>query len=416
MGLLLLLTPSISRGDSEIVVAIRYLQPKGTSHSHLYLYREDGKLLRQLTNDNSGQDSDPIFAPNGETIVFTREIPNNTREFWSIDPRGTKLKKLDAAPDWYSAAKSSPYFTNGGAEEAASFSPTPPQEESASAATPDSAEQEEHQSVTALDAVTDATDRPPEIIKAPDGSGEIFWRKGKEGEGPEEVLNWLMWFRDSKSGQETQIGRLRGFPSFQPLHIRLNEDQQPSRREPSEVDGQRESVGKRERANQFLFEGPLRLTFFSCHLDSTNGDTVEAFDFNKRKLIQLSPNYATPVPLPGDPAFLTLTENRYVPIPGSTKTSNCSYIERWGANLRESCDNYEAYLRFHGVSSDEVVGGFTRDEYEKQLRENKEKGQECYGQPEVRYARKGSAAICYGASMYRPGKTPAVITLRNGAD
>ena len=86
-------------------MAIRYLQAKGTSHSHLYLYRAGGKLLRQLTNDNSGQDIDPIFAPDGEAIVFTREKPNDTREFWSIDPRGTKLKKLDAAPDWYSAAK-----------------------------------------------------------------------------------------------------------------------------------------------------------------------------------------------------------------------------------------------------------------------------------------------------------------------
>ena len=395
MGLLLLSASPILRGDSEIVVAIRYLQAKGTSHSHLYLYHEDGKLLRQLTNDNSGQDSDPIFASDGETIVFTREKPNDAREFWSIDPRGTKLKKLDAAPEWYSATKSSPAFTSGDEEEAPSSSPTPPQEESASAAaspvtTDESAAQREHSSVTALDAVADATDRPPEIIKAPDGSGEIFWRKGKEGEGPEEVLNWVMWFRDSKSGQETQIGRLPGFPSFEPLQIRGNKDP------------------------QFLFEGPLRLIFFSCHLDSTNGDTVEAFDFNKRKLIQLSPNYATPFPLPGEPAFLTLTENRYVPIPGSTKTANCSYIERWAANLKESCDNYEAYLRFNGMSSDDVVEGFTRDEYEKQLRENKEKGHECYGQPEVRYARKGSAAICYGASMYRPGKTPAVITIRNG--
>ena len=390
MGLLLLSTPPISRGDSEIVVAIRYLQAKGTSHSHLYLYREDGKLLRQLTNDNSGQDSDPIFAPNGETIVFTREKPNATREFWSIDPRGTKLKKLDRALDWYSAAKDSPAFTRGGEEEAQSSSPTPPQEESASpAAASERIQQGQQQSVTALDAVADAKDRPPATIKAPDGSGEIFWRKGEDKEDP---LDWVMWFRDLKSGQETQIGKLRGFPSFEPLHIRLNKDQ------------------------QFLFEGPLRLTFFSCHLDSTNGDTVEAFDFNKRKLIQLSPNYATPVPLPGEAAFLTLTENRYVPIPGSTKTANCSYIERWAANLKESCDNYEGYLRFHGVSSDHLVEGFTRDQYQEQLRENKEKGHECYGQPEVRYARKGSAAICYGASMYRSGKTPAVITIRNGPD
>ena len=34
--------------DSELVIAIRYLQAKGTSHSHLYLYREDGKLLRDV--------------------------------------------------------------------------------------------------------------------------------------------------------------------------------------------------------------------------------------------------------------------------------------------------------------------------------------------------------------------------------
>src|SRR6266481_8266873 len=210
---------------------------------------------------------------------------------------GVQTCALPISPDWYPTAKSSPYFTGGEEEQAPSSSPTPAQEQSPSAATPERAEQGEHQSGTALDAVTNAEGHPPEIIKAPDGSGEIFWRKGKEGEGPEEVLNWVMWFRDSKSSQETQIGRLRGFPSFEPLHIRGNKDQQRSRREPSDVDGQRESVGERERANQFLFKGPLRLTFFSCHLDSTNGDTVEAFDFNKRKLIQLSPNYATPVPL-----------------------------------------------------------------------------------------------------------------------
>jgi hypothetical protein len=30
----------------------------------------------------------------------------------------------------------------------------------------------------------------------------------------------------------------------------------------------------------------------------------------------------------------------------------------------------------------------------------------------IRYAREKSAARCYGASMYRPGKNPRVITLR----
>src|ERR1043165_7785147 len=85
--------------DGEIVIAIRYLQGEGTSHSHLYLYAEHGKLLRQLTKENSGQDSAPIFSPDGETIVFTREKPGNVREFWSVNPRGAGLKKVDPAPD-----------------------------------------------------------------------------------------------------------------------------------------------------------------------------------------------------------------------------------------------------------------------------------------------------------------------------
>src|SRR5436190_10508130 len=88
-----------AKAASEIVIAIRYLQAVGTSHAHLYLYREDGKLLRQLTNDNSAQDSAPIFALDGTKIVFTREKPNDVREFWSVDLRGTALKKLNGAPD-----------------------------------------------------------------------------------------------------------------------------------------------------------------------------------------------------------------------------------------------------------------------------------------------------------------------------
>src|SRR6266704_4113308 len=145
------LTATVSRGDSEIVIAIRYLHAKGTSHSHLYLYREDGKLLRQLTNDNSGQDSGPIFSPDGETIVFTREKPNNVREFWSVKPSGIDLKKLDAAPDWYAQAKSSPYFTNVEPQEAASADATSAPAESAS-----------------------PTATPVPIYKSPDGSFELI--------------------------------------------------------------------------------------------------------------------------------------------------------------------------------------------------------------------------------------------------
>jgi len=96
------------RAASEIVIAIRYLQAEGTSHSHIYLYREDGKFLRQLTSDNAGQDVDPVFAPDGETIVFSREKEGSPVEFWRVRPMGGEPTKLDSAPDWYEQVKTSP--------------------------------------------------------------------------------------------------------------------------------------------------------------------------------------------------------------------------------------------------------------------------------------------------------------------
>jgi hypothetical protein len=34
----------------------------------------------------------------------------------------------------------------------------------------------------------------------------------------------------------------------------------------------------------------------------------------------------------------------------------------------------------------------------------------------IRYAREKSAALCYGASMFRPGLTPSTITLRRSSE
>jgi hypothetical protein len=312
--------------EGEIVIAIRYLQAEGTSHSHLYLYREDGKLLRQLTNDDSGQDSAPIFAPDGNVIVFTREKSNNAREFWSVDPLGKALKKLDAAPDWYTSAKSSPYFTNVEPEESASPNPSASPEESAS-----------------------PTPTPIPTYKSSDGSVELILRENPNDEddqidGPGHGKHYLL--RDLKNGTETQFDKIPGFYGvFGLLHESQDKDQ------------------------HFLFEGPLRLAFFDLHLNSTDGDTVFALDITGLRLVRLSPNWATPIPLPGEAAFLTFTENRYVPIPGSKKTANCSYIEHWDEKLNK-----------------------------------------------IRYAHEKSAALCYGASMYRAGKDPRVVTLRRSID
>jgi hypothetical protein len=316
----------ISHGAPEIVIAIRYLQAEGTSHSHLYLYREDGKLLRQLTKDNSGQDSDPIFAEDGGMIVFTREKPDDVREFWSVDPLGKTLKKLNAAPDWYAQAKSSPYFTNIEPEESPSPSLTVAPEESAS-----------------------PVETPAPTYKAPDSSVELVLREDPNDEddqinAPSHGKHYLL--RNLKTGSETEFVKI---PDFDGAVEILHERQDPD--------------------VHFLFSGSLRLAFFEVHLDSSAGDTVQALDLTRPRFVRLSPNWAAPIPLPGESAFLTFTENRYVPIPGAKKTANCSYIERWDEKLNK-----------------------------------------------IRYAREESAALCYGASMYRPSLTPSTITLRRRSD
>jgi hypothetical protein len=319
---------TFARGDSEIVMAIRYLQAQGTSHSHLYLYRENGKLLRQLTKDDSGQDSAPIFSPDGETIVFTREKPNDAREFWSVNPRRTDLKKLDAAPDWYAQAKSSPYFTN-----------VEPETESSPGPGASSESSEPH----------NESPTPTPSYKSPDGVFELVLREDPNDEAdqvnmPGHGAHYVL--RDLKSGTDTPFADLEGFEgAFGILH----EKQNPER--------------------YFLFDGTLRLAFFDLHLNSSDGTTVFALDLGLKRFVRLSSNWAMPLPLPGESAFLTFTENRYVPIPKSTKTANCSYIERWDEKLNH-----------------------------------------------IRYAREKSAALCYGFSMYRPGKNPAVITLRRTSE
>ena len=307
---------SVARGASpaQVVVAIRYLQPKGTSHAHLYLYRADGKLLRQLTKENRCQDFDPVFAPDGETIVFSRELAENSVEFWSVGTNGANPKRLDAAPEWYTSTRTSPFFTNI-----------------------------EHETESAVE------EDPPRTYRAPDDSVEVVVRRLAEDEADSvngEGTGKHFLLRDLKAGTGTEMGTLPGFLGLWDI-LQLNS-------------AARET---------FLLDGELRVAFFGLHLDSTNGDTTFALDLSTRRLVRLSPNWAAPVPLAGEQAFLTMTYVRYVPIAGSKMTANCSYLERWNAKLES-----------------------------------------------VRYAREGSAAICYGASVFRPGHTPAVVTIRRNAD
>lgn len=312
-------TVAVANAASEIVVAIRYLQAQGESHAHLFLFRDDGTLLRQLTKDERGQDLDPMFAPDGETIVFAKEIGENKFEYWSIEPKGGGVKRLDTEPEWHASTKTSPYFV------------WPEMEGSGD------------------DESAPAFGERTQKFRAPDGSVELILKevKGDEDDslnGPEHGKHYVL--RDLKTGKSTGFPKIPGFEgAVEQLQLKESKD------------------------TRFLFDGPLRIAFFGVHLNSTDGDTDYALDLTNRRFVRLSPNWAAPFPLPGDGSFLTMTYNRYVPIPGSKKTANCSYLERWDGALKKT-----------------------------------------------RFAREGTAAICYGASMYRAGKTPAIVNIRRGGD
>ena len=321
-GFLCLLPPppavrAADRPQAEIVVATRYFQQEGISHAHLYLYREDGKFLRQLTSTNTGQDRDPVFAPDGETIVFARANDAGGTDYWSVEPRGGKLHMIPATPDWYvreSVPSVFAYVEDDPGEALFATEPTKP------------------------------APKPP-TYRAPDRSVELVLRVDPADEedgadGERHGKHYLL--RDLQTGRFVEMGKLPGFIGLTNV---------------LGVDGQADG--------RFLLVPPLHAAFFGLHLDSTNGSTVFALDLDGKRLVRLSPNGAVVYPLPGEPAFLTLTENRYLPFGDGTKTANCSFVERWGADLKA-----------------------------------------------LRYAKPGAAGVCYGASMYRPGRNPATFTVR----
>ena len=308
----------------EIVVAMRYFQGSGTSHSHLYLYREDGKLLRQLTADNTGQDYAPLFSPDGETIVFSRRSDTGGTDHYSVEPRGGHLRSVAATQDWNQETK-----------ETASFGYLDDDPDEPRLFTNDS---------EAVDVKPVPRGEPP-TYRAPDSSVELMLKVSPDNEednvnGEGHGKSYLL--RDLKSGESVTMGKLPGFVGLVNL-LALGKDP-----------GQR-----------FLLTPPLRVAFFGLHLDSTNGDTVFALDLSGKKLVRLSPNWAAPIPLPGEAAFLTFTLNCYVPFGDGKKTANSSYVERWTVGLRP-----------------------------------------------VRFAQEKAAGVCYGASLYRPGKIPAVVRIK----
>ena len=280
----------------KIAVSIRYLQIDGTSHAHIYLYSGDGKLIRQLSSGATGQDVDPMFGPDGSEIVFTRKLKQGD-ELWAIEASGKNRRALNAAPSWYDRkADDTPEFTSLNMEWENWYKDL--------AKTDSDAKPRPNPTLTPAATRLVAPDGTAELILERTGDDKIDYDDGQLGK--------LYRFRDLKTGQESLVGTWPGFESiWSPLHLRRHEN------------------------TYFLNESPLRTVFFFRHLDSTDGDTVYALDLNRQRVVRLSPNYATPVPLTGYAGFFTVTEERYVPLGDGKRTVNCSYLDRWDAEFKK---------------------------------------------------------------------------------
>jgi len=62
-----------SLAQAEVAISIRYFKDAGTSHYHLFLYSDNGQLIRQLTASDDAQDTAPMFSSDGQKIYFTRQ-------------------------------------------------------------------------------------------------------------------------------------------------------------------------------------------------------------------------------------------------------------------------------------------------------------------------------------------------------
>ena len=312
----------------SIVVAIRYFQVEGTSHAHLFLFDREAKEVRQLTRDGSGQDHDPVFAPDGRTIVYQRRMKSG--EQWrSISSAGENDQPLAEAPSWYAHSNAAPHFgypatvpIPGGGDRLYTAS------------------------------------KPGDIVfKSSDGSTAIVLKDARAAPPPEDP-SWYPKKPFLRIAGQPDDSAIHTMTSWGPRRAKSEKDFWAAPLQRGVVPHEKLSNDQTDFADlqvlllgdsPFMEAAPWRVAMFHQHRGSTLGEGLFALDVNTRRVFELAPNGGSIHPLPGIPAFACVCSQRYLPL-DDERTVNCSYLDLWDANLRRIRFAEPKPAKFHGAS------------------------------------------------------------------
>ena len=315
LSIVALVAAKADESPAQVVVAIRYLKEEGVSHSHLYLFNGNGSFLRPLTNDESGQDFDPVFSPDGRSVVYQRTT-GKSAEWRVVSVDGSSDRTLKAPPGWHAEA-----FTEPEAFDYPAFVvQSDGDERLETAAKRGDLEYKAASGKFAL-VLKDTREEPapadPEYFPK-----QAFLRvQGADGEV---LVESLPVFAPKRA--EGEAGFWAGpLPSGKVPHEQeANEDH--------DVFGGGEDGILVLQSSPFWERVPLQVAFLRQHRGSTDGQRLFALDLNSRRLFELAPNGGRIMPLPGIPWFAVMVEQRYLPFNGASV--NCSYLDLWSADMQ----------------------------------------------------------------------------------
>ena len=260
----------VAAARADVAVSMRYYKTAGNEHHRLFLYSDDGKLIRPLTDADAGDDTDPVFSPDGAHVVFSRKTGEGSA-FYRVDRNGSYAKTLDAAPEWWKSAAFLLAFADkqGGGVLAG-----------------------------------ESSEREPGVHRftAADRAAQIVIRPQKQNR---EALDLAV--RIPAEGVEKAGVDLPGYAGMF--------DVVTFRRSP------------------FLSIPPLQVAFVNGSHHATLGTSLLALDLSGPRFVMLAENGGRIFPLPDRPGFFCLRTDRGKPRGEDLRTLNGTSLEWWNAAL-----------------------------------------------------------------------------------